>query len=100
MDQNDDDEDDEPQPDRSPWMICPECSGEGKSSAYLGAFTREDIERCWDPDDWQDYLEGAYDRPCTVCGGTGKIREKAYEAFCEERAERRSESHHHYEHGY
>ena len=97
---NDGVEDDEPAPDTSPWMICPECHGEGKSSAYLGSFTQEDIERDWSPDDWEDYCAGAYDRPCDVCGGSGKIREKAYDAFCERRDEVRSESHHHYERGY
>lgn len=90
----------EAKPDRSPWIICPECSGEGKSSAYLGSFTREDIERDWDPDDWQEYLDGAYDRPCNVCRGTGKLRQSAWDNYCEEHAERASESHHEFHPGY
>ncbi len=93
-------DDDDPKPDTSPWMICPECSGDGKHSRHLGSFTQEDRDRDWDPDEWQDYLDGAYDKPCDVCGGTGKIRTKAYETLMERRAEHASENHHHYERGY
>lgn len=81
-------------PDRSPWIICPECRGEGKSSAYLGAITQEDRERDWDPDSWDDYMNGAYDRICDCCNGTGKVREKACEDYLERKAEIRSESWH------
>lgn len=87
-------------PDRSPWMICQECHGEGKSSAYLGAITQEDRDRDWDPDAWDDYLSGAYDRICGVCKGEGKIREKAWANYCEQRSERMSESHHEFHPGY
>lgn len=87
-------------PDRSPWIICPECNGDGKHSRHLGSFSREDIERDWDPDSWQDYLDGAYDQQCDVCRGTGKVRQQTYDTLSEARAEYRSESHHHFDRGY
>lgn len=55
------------------WQICSHCRGNGQSSAYLGAFTQEDREQ--DPDFFEAYMEGEYDRPCDVCGGTGKVQE-------------------------
>lgn len=63
-------------PDRTPWIICPVCEGEGKSSAYLGDFTMSDFRETFeDEDDQQAYFDGAYDRTCDVCCGSGKIRE-------------------------
>lgn len=55
------------------WAICGHCRGEGKSSAYLGAFTREDFDE--DPDFAEEYMQGSYDKPCTPCNGTGKVKE-------------------------
>lgn len=70
------------------WEICWDCRGEGKSSAYLGAFTQEDIERDWEPDEWEDYMAGAYDRVCEHCGGSGKVKEVDYEALSPEMQKR------------
>lgn len=53
------------------WEICGHCEGEGKSSAYLGAFTMEEMHD--DPDFAEDYRSGAYDRPCEYCSG-GKVK--------------------------
>lgn len=47
--------------------VCGTCRGEGKSSAYLGAFSREDMDN--DPDFYEDYMQGAYDRVCPECNG-------------------------------
>jgi DnaJ-class molecular chaperone len=55
----------------SPWIICPTCMGEGKSSRHLGVIDCDE----WDADEFADYLEGAYDQTCTTCNGTGKVRE-------------------------
>lgn len=55
------------------WMVCPTCSGEGKSSAYLGAFTAEE----WNDQGKEfreDYLAGRYDRPCERCSGRSTIQ--------------------------
>lgn len=54
------------------WAICDTCSGNGTSSAYLGAFTSDDLaelghEFC------EDYTAGRYDRACPDCDGTGKV---------------------------
>ena len=54
------------------WEICSTCRGEGRSSAYLGAFSGEDMAE--DPDFARDYMNGAYDRACDTCGGDGKVR--------------------------
>lgn len=59
------------------WEICAECRGECKSSAYLGAITSSDRQPGgdWDdPDDFEDYMNGAYDKPCEACNATGKVR--------------------------
>lgn len=47
--------------------VCPDCRGEGKSSAYLGAFTGDDMRE--DPDFFEDYMAGHYDRQCETCKG-------------------------------
>jgi len=53
------------------WVICPECGGEGKSSAHLGVINRED----WDFEELEDYFDGAYDKACGFCDGSGKVLE-------------------------
>lgn len=64
---------------RHPWMICPECEGEGRSSAYLGSFTQEEFEETFDDAESQEaYFSGAYDKPCKPCRGTGKVRAQGY----------------------
>ena len=56
------------------WRICGTCEGRGTSSAYLGAFTREDFEQ-EGPEFVEDYMAGRYDRACDTCGGSGKVEE-------------------------
>jgi hypothetical protein len=55
------------------WAICYHCDGDGKSSAHLGVFTREDFDE--DPDFMEDYIAGEYDVPCPCCKGSGKLLE-------------------------
>lgn len=57
------------------WRICPTCSGEGKHSRALGVVNPDDFS----PDEWEDYLSGGYDQPCSTCEGTGKVREGEWE---------------------
>lgn len=54
------------------WEICGCCEGSGKSSAYLGAFTRDDMDEAGQ-EFMDDYMAGHYDRACDPCGGTGKV---------------------------
>lgn len=54
------------------WVICNSCRGHGKSSAYLGAFTGDQMRE--DPDFAEDYRNGLYDRACDCCGGAGKVK--------------------------
>jgi RecJ-like exonuclease len=54
------------------FAICSSCDGEGKSSAYLGAFTRDDLDEAG-AEFCQEYFAGRYDRECGHCDGTGKI---------------------------
>ena len=49
------------------WEVCYACEGRGSSSAYLGAFTREDFDD--DPEFAEDYFAGTYDRTCETCRG-------------------------------
>lgn len=50
------------------FIVCPECEGTGSSSAYLGAFTSEEM---WEQGDEfvEDYIAGRYDRNCDECKG-------------------------------
>jgi DnaJ-class molecular chaperone len=51
---------------------CPSCQGKGKSSAYLGAYTRSEFDEAFDEEGKADYFAGRYDRPCNKCEGAGK----------------------------
>lgn len=54
------------------WEICETCGGDGTSSAYLGAFTSDDIVELGE--EWrEDYFAGRFDRPCDECKGSGKV---------------------------
>jgi hypothetical protein len=50
------------------YEVCPDCEGEGTSSAYLGAFTWDQIDELGD-DFREDYFAGRYDRLCETCKG-------------------------------
>lgn len=52
--------------------ICSICEGHGRSSAYLGAFTADEMAQ-QGPDFHDDYMAGRYDRACEPCDGTGKV---------------------------
>ena len=58
------------------WKICPTCNGHGKSSAYLGAFTHDELHE-HGPEFIEDYIAGNYDRACERCHG-GKIKVPDY----------------------
>lgn len=58
------------------WEICSGCKGEGKSSAYLGSFSSDDMNE--DPEFYHDYMSGMFDRSCTLCHGSGKVRTIMY----------------------
>ena len=61
------------------WEICSCCNGEGKSSAYLGAYSREEFEESFDYEEQEAYFNGDYDRACETCKGSGKVLEVNYE---------------------
>lgn len=50
------------------WEVCSYCDGEGKSSAYLGAFTAGEMGEMGD-EFYEDYMRGNYDKPCPECHG-------------------------------
>lgn len=70
------------------WVICHHCKGSGGSSAYLGAFSRDEFEEAFDYDEREAYFRGDYDRPCEFCGGSGKVVEVDVKrcSFAEKRA--------------
>lgn len=50
--------------------VCDQCRGEGKSSAYLGAFSGRRLEEMQaDEEWWEDYVAGRFDRTCETCDG-------------------------------
>jgi hypothetical protein len=55
------------------WCICSACEGHGKSSAYLGAYTMDEMADAG-PEFQEDYMAGHYDRPCDPCGGLGRVK--------------------------
>jgi hypothetical protein len=65
------------------WEICSQCSGEGRSSAYLGAFTWDELREQGD-EFIEDYFAGNYDRACDCCGGSGKITVADYGKMTED----------------
>lgn len=65
-------DDDTETPVPTKWEICRTCRGAGRSSAYLGAFTADQMAE--DPDFAADYAAGEYDRTCDRCGGSGKVK--------------------------
>jgi hypothetical protein len=50
------------------FIVCPSCGGRGTSSAYLGAFTSDDIDQM-DGEFMEDYFAGNFDRKCDHCQG-------------------------------
>jgi hypothetical protein len=66
------------------WIICDDCQGHGKSSAYLGAITQSDREQDWDDESFEHYMRGGYDKTCDRCHGSGKVEVIAYDQLSEE----------------
>ena len=50
------------------FQVCGDCSGMGGSSAYLGAFTRDEMDEMGE-EFLEDYRAGNFDRPCETCQG-------------------------------
>ena len=50
------------------FAVCPDCQGRGTSSAYLGAFTSEDLDYMGE-EGREDLAAGRFDRPCSSCNG-------------------------------
>lgn len=62
--------------DRSPWIICPTCSGDGHHAKHLGSFTHNEFNDYFeDEEDRAAYFKGEYDRMCQTCQGLGRLRE-------------------------
>lgn len=55
-------------------VVCPQCEGSGRSSAYLGAFTQSDMDE-QGPEFMEDYMRGEYDRTCETCQGNKVVLE-------------------------
>jgi hypothetical protein len=60
-------------------IVCPQCRGRGKSSAYLGAFTSSEMAEHGD-EFFHDYMAGHYDRTCDMCDGANVVDELTEEA--------------------
>lgn len=67
------------------WIICPECEGDGTTAKHLGVISREE----WEPEEFEDYMAGRYDRVCNCCKGSGKIRDGNVGAYYAEESDRR-----------
>lgn len=61
------------------YAVCPQCHGEGASSAYLGAYTGSEWAEM--DTEWQDaYMGGEFDRVCETCAGKRVVLELKPEA--------------------
>lgn len=65
---------------RPHFVVCWQCHGTGASSAYLGAYTSDEMDELGD-EFIEDYRRGLYDRPCDVCSGLHVVLE--HESECE-----------------
>lgn len=86
---------------RRPWIVCPECDGDGYVSR-LGDFTAADVDD-WYGDDYdardefaRDYMRrgGPYDQHCPLCKGERVVSQDQVESWRYEQeaeAERRAE---------
>lgn len=73
-DEEDDEEDEHEGKVLPPWIICPDCEGEGKHvHEDLSVWTASDREE--NPDGFDDMMRGHYDVKCERCQGSGKVRE-------------------------
>lgn len=52
----------------SKFEVCPDCKGSGTSTAYLGAYTSDELDEAG-PEFLEDVRAGNYDRACDLCGG-------------------------------
>ena len=57
---------DEPLP--SKVVVCSRCDGKGASTAYLGAYTMDEMDEVG-PEFFDDVRAGLYDRVCDRCDG-------------------------------
>jgi hypothetical protein len=63
------------------WEICSTCRGDGKHSNRLGAITSEEWFNEWDYEEREAYLNGAYDKTCEDCDGSGKVQKEQWESL-------------------
>jgi hypothetical protein len=69
------------------WAICPVCEGHATDRGASvecdgGGFTASEWAE-QDDDFKQDYLNGAYDKPCSACKGLGRVQEPDLTALSE-----------------
>jgi hypothetical protein len=58
------------------WQICDRCRGNGTCliDGLEGvAFSAEEFNETFDPEERERYFSGGYDRPCPTCNATGKV---------------------------
>ena len=56
------------------WVICPNCSGDGRHAKHLGFFTQAEFNECFDDAESRGrYFGGGYDKQCEECHGAGKM---------------------------
>lgn len=66
------------------WQICPRCEGDGTCliDGLEGvAFSAEEFNEAFDPEERERYFNGGYDRPCPDCNATGKVLVLDFERF-------------------
>jgi hypothetical protein len=73
------------------WEVCDECGGSGVSSAYLGSFTRDELDDAGE-EFAEDYFAGRYDRKCPECDGLRVVKGYDYDAMTAEQRERYDEA--------
>lgn len=61
-------------PNNDPWVVCPDCNGEGKHTLHGIAIPMDEFQNEWHPDEQEAYLRGDYDTVCPTCNGRTTIK--------------------------
>ena len=73
--------------------FCENCTGTGAVALHGIALTASDLND-WSSDEVAGYASGAYDTPCEVCNGSGRVSDEDADAYWQDLAELRMEAPH------
>lgn len=66
------------------YKVCPTCRGKGRHSNAIGVITQEDRDQNWTQEEFDDYMNGAYDQICEECKGDRVVLSIDYDLATDE----------------